>query len=54
MTIQWYKMANINITPEEVFSKILNKLSYEENNLEDIAFLASDDYKNSKDRLNIT
>ena len=47
-------MAHINVTPEEVLSKVLNEVSDEENdNIEDITFLASEDYKISKDHLNI-
>ena len=48
-------MAHVNVTPEEVSSKILNKVSDEENDdIEDIGSFSSDDYKNCKDRINIT
>ena len=48
-------MAHVNITSEEVLSKVLNEVSDEENDhIEDTASSASDDYKNCKDRLNIT
>ena len=47
-------MANVNVTLEKVLSKTLNEVSYEESSIEDIASLASDGYKNCKDRLNIT
>ena len=48
-------MTHVNVTPEEVLSKILNKVSDEENDdVEDIVSLASNDYKNCKDRINIT
>ena len=47
-------MALVNVTPEEVVSKILHEVFDEENDdIEDIASLASDDYKNCKDRINI-
>ena len=37
-------MAHVNVTPEEVLSKILNQLPDDENDeIEDIASLASDD-----------
>ena len=37
-------MVHVNVTPEEVLRKILNEVSDEENNgIEDIASLASDD-----------
>ena len=37
-------MAHANVTPEEVFRKILNQVSDEENDgVEDVASLASDD-----------
>ena len=48
-------MAHVNVRPEEVLSKILNKVSDEENDdIEDIASLAFGDYKNCKDCINIT
>ena len=43
-----------SLRPEEVLSKILNEVSDEENDdIEDIASLASGNYKNCKDRINI-
>ena len=39
-------MAHVNVMPGEVLSKILNKVPDDENDgIEDIASLASDDYK---------
>ena len=50
-----FERARVNVTPEEVLSKILNKVSDEENDdIEGIASLSSDDYKNYKNRTNIT
>ena len=48
------KMTQVNVTPQEVLSKIWKKVCDEENDdIDDINFLASGDYKNCKNRLNI-
>ena len=49
------KIAHVNIRPQDMLSKILNNVSDEENDdIKNIASLASGDYKNCKDRINIT